>query len=69
MDYRLQSMYNHIVGRDPPFVSPFYFILLGIVRITSPKLRAMAVQYTGHVIQTKTHDNNTALPLVGVLIM
>ena len=27
----------------------------------------MAVQYTGHMIQTETHDNNT-LPLVGVLV-
>ena len=26
----------------------------------------MAVQYTGHVIQTR--DNNTAPPLVGVLV-
>ena len=28
----------------------------------------MAVQYTGHVIQTKTCDNDTALPLVEVLV-
>ena len=28
----------------------------------------MAVQYTGHVIQMETCDNNTALPLVGVLV-
>ena len=26
----------------------------------------MAVQYGGHMIQTETHDNNTALPLVEV---
>ena len=25
-------------------------------------------QYTGHIIQTETCDNNTALPLVGVLV-
>ena len=28
----------------------------------------MAEQYTGHVIQTETHNNNTALSLVGVLV-
>ena len=28
----------------------------------------MAVQYTGHLIQTETRDNNTALLLVGVLV-
>ena len=28
----------------------------------------MTVQYTGHVIQTEARDNNTALPLVGVLV-
>jgi len=27
----------------------------------------MAVQYTGHVIQKETHDNNNAMLLVGVL--
>ena len=27
---------------------------------------AQAVQYTSHVMQT--HDNNTAMPLVGVLV-
>ena len=26
----------------------------------------MTVQYTGHMIQTETYDNKTALPLVGV---
>ena len=32
-------------------------------------LRYMSVsQYTGHIIQTETCDNNTALPLVGVLV-
>ena len=34
----------------------------------SLELPPMAVQYTGHVIQTETRDNNTALPLVGVLM-
>ena len=29
MKYRLQSMYNHMVGRAASFVSPFYSILLG----------------------------------------
>ena len=29
MEYRLQSMYNHMVGRAASFVSPFYSILLG----------------------------------------
>ena len=38
------------------------------VRITWPELPPMAVQYTGHVIQTETCDNNTALPLDGVLV-
>ena len=28
----------------------------------------MVVQYTGHMIQTETCDNNTALQLVGVLV-
>ena len=32
----------------------------------SPELQPMAVQYTGHMIQTETHDKNTAL--VGVLV-
>ena len=26
--YRLQSMYNHIVGRAASVISPYYFILL-----------------------------------------
>ena len=29
MEYRLQSMYNHMVGRAASFVSPFYSIILG----------------------------------------
>ena len=33
-----------------------------------PKLPPMALQYTGHVIQTEKCDNNTALPLVGALV-
>ena len=32
------------------------------VRITRPELPPMTVQYTGHMIQTETRDNNTALP-------
>ena len=28
MEYRLQSMYNHMVGQSASVVSPFYFILL-----------------------------------------
>ena len=28
----------------------------------------MAVQYTGHMIQTETSDIDTALPFVGVLV-
>ena len=28
----------------------------------------MAVQYTDHMIQTETHDNDTALPLLEVLV-
>ena len=31
-------------------------------------LPPMAVQYTGHVTQTESRDNDTALPLVGVLV-
>ena len=38
------------------------------VRITQPELPPMTVQYTDHVIQTEACDNNTALPLVGVLV-
>jgi len=38
------------------------------VRFTWPELPSMAVQYNGHVIQTETCDNNTALPLVGILV-
>ena len=34
------------------------------VRITYSELPPMAEQYTGHVIQTETRVNNTALPLV-----
>ena len=40
-------------------------ILLRIVctvRITSSELPPMAVQYTGHMRQTETRDNDTALP-------
>ena len=33
------------------------------------ELPPMAVQCTGHVIQTETCDNNAVLPLVGVLVM
>ena len=32
MEYRLQSMYNHMVGQAASVVSPFYFILLGCPR-------------------------------------
>ena len=39
------------------------------VRITWQELSPMTVQYTGHVIQTQACDNNTALPLEGVLVM
>ena len=39
--------------------------IVGKVRITSPELPPMAEQYAGHVIQTKTRDNDTALPLKG----
>ena len=30
MEYRLQIMYNHMVGRAESVISPFYFILLGL---------------------------------------
>ena len=40
------------------FVSPYY------VTRTTP----MRVQYTGHVIETDTHANYTALQFVGVLV-
>ena len=30
MEYRLQSMYNHMVERAASVISPFYFILLGL---------------------------------------
>ena len=33
MEYRLQSKYNHMVGRAASFVSPFYSILLGLIWI------------------------------------
>ena len=39
-----------------------------LVRIKWPEIPPMAVQYSGHGIQTETHDNNTALPMVGVLV-
>ena len=48
------------------FLFPVHFPC--IFRITSPELPPMAVQYTSHVIQTETHDNDTALPLVEVLV-
>ena len=35
---RLQSMYNHMVGRAAAVVSPFYFILLDIIINNDPKL-------------------------------
>ena len=38
-----------------------YYYYVCIVRITSPELPPMAVQYTGHVIRTETRDNATAL--------
>ena len=44
------------------------YIVKIYVHITWPELPPIAVQYTGHVIQTETRDNNTALPLVGVLV-
>ena len=30
MEYRLQSMYYHMVGRAASVVSPFYSVLLGL---------------------------------------
>ena len=30
MEYRLQSMYNHMVGRTASVISPFYSLLPGI---------------------------------------
>ena len=36
--------------------------------MTSSELPPMVVQYTGHVIQTETRDQYTALLLVGVLL-
>ena len=44
------------------------FICKIYVFITWPWLPPIAVQYTGHVIITETRDNNTALPLEGVLV-
>ena len=45
------------------------FCIQGIHNFTnSPELLPMAVQFTGHVIQTETPDNDTALPLVEVLL-
>ena len=38
------------------------------VCIPLPELPPMSVQYTGHVLQTEKRDNNTALPLVGVMV-
>ena len=39
-----------------------------LVRIKWPEIPPMAVQFDVHGIQTETHDNNTALPMVGVLV-
>ena len=36
--------------------------------LTSAERPPMAVQQTGHVIQTETRDKDTALPLVEVLV-
>ena len=36
--------------------------------MTSSELPRMVVQYTGHGIQTETHDQYTALSLVRVLL-
>ena len=33
MEYRLESMNNHMVGRAASVVSPFYSILLGLNRL------------------------------------
>ena len=38
------------------------------VRIIWPDLPPAAVQYTSHALQTETRDNNTVLPLEGVLV-
>jgi len=32
MEYRLQSMYNHMVGRTASVISPFYSLLPGLNR-------------------------------------
>ena len=38
MEYHLQSMYNHKVGRAASAVSPFFFILLGKSRTSDKAL-------------------------------
>ena len=39
MEYRLQSIYNHMVGRTASVISPFYSLLSGLPSLSPLKSR------------------------------
>ena len=51
------------------YLYDFYLMFLSREIDKINRIPPMVVQYTGHVIQTETCDNNTLLLLVGVLVM
>ena len=52
MDYRLQSMYDHIVGRATSVVSPFYSILLGMSIFFGTKLQCTELLTKNETVKT-----------------
>ena len=45
MEYRLQSMHNHMVGRAASVVSPFYSILLGNISFSAKGFKGTVVNH------------------------
>ena len=66
MEYRLQNLYKHMVGRSASVVSPFYFILLdwSTVVTTSNRLAKtkMCVTFSGKELQAITKEKNIRNP-------
>ena len=50
MEYRLQSMYNHMVGRAASGVSPFYSLLTDIMSLENTPTEPEMNEWTRIVI-------------------
>ena len=50
-------------------LSQYLVKICKIVQLFKGKLKGGVVQYTGHVIQTETHDNNTGLLIDGCVLV